>query len=75
VPNPTGEMEIKGINIMDFQDSVDTVMLESHSEERCLKDGSGSRGIKNGVKGNNISRVRRSRESKMRLHRHNEIEW
>jgi len=46
------------------------VMLESHGKGRHLKDGSGGGRIKIGIKGNNIGRVRRSRESEVRLHRH-----
>jgi hypothetical protein len=39
MPNFAGQMKVQGINVMNLGNSVDVVMLKSHSEEQCLKDG------------------------------------
>ena len=56
-PNTASEVEIEGIKIVDFRDSVNMVTFESHGEERRLKHGGNGRCIKGGVERHNIHRA------------------
>jgi hypothetical protein len=39
-------MKVQGMNVVNFGNGMEMVMLETHSNERCLKDGGGHVGLK-----------------------------
>jgi hypothetical protein len=59
MPNPAGQVEIQGINVMNFGDSMEMVTLKTHGKEWSLKDGSSHVGIKMGIKWNKFVRLHR----------------
>jgi len=66
-PDTTSDMEVKDIAVVSFEDSVNMVTLESHGEERCLKDGGKYTRIMYRVKVNNLYRRTRRKNSEVRF--------
>ena len=73
-PDTTSKVEIEDIAVVDLGNGMDMVALERHSEEQHLKDGTQKPRIMYRVKGGNLCRKRRRKNSEARLHRHCEDE-
>src|SRR6202050_5121933 len=72
VPDSHSEVEIERVEVVNFGQVVDVVVLESHSEIQGFKDVGKDVGIVGRIIRDNISGNRSQEDSEMRLGRHNE---